>query len=337
MIPSFRCGSDRLSRATMEQIRASHVRMLTVDGNIGSGAAAKVLSRMEAGGLDAAFFVVPVAQGGLSSEAYEKARETAFNAIRSFKRTIELRPKLIGLGRGPEDAYRLEKGGRHAAYLGLGNGYAIGADLSLISAYYEEGVRYMTLCGDSDNAICDSAFERTHTEDRGLSDFGRKVVAECNRRGMTIDLANCSEKSFLDVLDASRAPVIVSHSAVRALSGRPGNLSDEMILAIVGRGGVILVSLQPKRLLPGGRGSGADVSNVVDHIDYIKSLAGIEAVGIGSGFGDGGGVSGCREPGEFLNLTTEMLRRGYGEYSIESVWGGNLMRVFGQAEITPAR
>ena len=99
------------------------------------------------------------------------------------------RPRLISLALTPEDAYRLEKEGRHAAYIGLENGYALGADISLVSEYYKEGVRYLALWGDSDNAICDSALDLTGAEDGGLSDFGRRVVAECNRVGMIIDVA----------------------------------------------------------------------------------------------------------------------------------------------------
>ena len=127
----------------MAQIRKAHARMLTVDGCASSGGSASIISRMKAGGLDAAFFVVSVPQGEPTPEGYAAGRGEALDAIRRIRRIVGERPRLISLALTPEDAYRLEKEGRHAAYIGLENGYALGADISLVSEYYKEGVRYL--------------------------------------------------------------------------------------------------------------------------------------------------------------------------------------------------
>jgi membrane dipeptidase len=291
------------------------------------------LPRMKEGGLDAAFFVVPVEQGERTPAGYANARESAANAIDRIGSVAEENSLHIGLALSPEDAYRFEKEGKLAAFIGLGNGYAIGTDLSLIESYHANGVRYLTLCGDADNEICDSATDRVHSEDSGLSDFGRQVVMECNRVGMIIDVSHCSEKSFFDVLGVSRAPVIVSHSAARALCDRPDNMTDAMIRALAEKGGVIQVCFVPERLVRLKTKARASVSDIVDHIDHVTRLAGIESVGIGSAFDGGGGVSGCGDVGEILNLTIELLRRSYGEHAVEAIWGGNIMQVFKQVTL----
>lgn len=326
------CKSDAIPPETMAQIRASHLRMLTVDGRVGAVAAAEIMARMRSGGLDAAFFIVSVPHGESTASGYEAARKAALEGILKVRAMADARPSLISFASSPAEAYRLEKQGRHAAFIGLGSAYALGLEPSLIAAYYDQGVRSLTLSGPSDNAVCGSAFEAAGGADRGLSEFGRRVVAECNAAGMIIDLADASERSFFDVLAASRAPVIVSRAAARALCDRPGNLSDAAIRAVRQAGGVILVSMDPARLVGEGRARRATVDDVVDHVEHVVRVAGVESVGIGSGFGEGGGVSGCRDTRRILNVTVELLRRGWNEYAVEMAWGGNLMRVFKQAE-----
>lgn len=344
----FRCGSGGESPTALDQIRQAHLRMLTVDAHIDTtgnllkpgwkigerhdpkkpGGGQVDLPRMKEGGLDAAFFVVPVEQGERTHEGYANARESAAHTIDRIRRMTEDHSRQIGLALSPGDAYRFEKEGKLAAFVGLGNGYAIGTDLSLIESYHATGVRYLTLCGDADNEICDSATDRAHSEDSGLSDFGRQVVLECNRVGMIIDVSHCSEKSFFDVLGVSRAPVIVSHSAVSALCDRPDNVTDAMIRALEEKGGVILICFVPKRLVWPKTKPRATVPDIVDHIDHVTRLVGIDSVGVGSAFDGGGGVSGCGDVSEMLNLTIDLLRRGYGEHAVEAIWGGNIMRVF---------
>ncbi len=201
------------------------------------------LPRMKEGGLDAEFFAVFVGQGLLTSESYVRARERTNRLLDVVRKMCQDHPDLVELATTPEDAYRLEKQGKRAAYIGLENGYPIGRDLQLVKEFYDRGVRYITLCHGGDNDICDSSTDRRNPEDNGLSEFGKQVVAECNRLGIMVDVSHISDKSFFDVIRVSKAPVIASHSSVRALCDHPRNLSDEMLKALAANGGVIQICL----------------------------------------------------------------------------------------------
>lgn len=353
------------------------MRMLREDWDIGEshdpsqrGSGKIDLPRMAEGGLDAEFFAAYVGQGERTPEGYAKAKSRATQMIEAIHKMCEDYSHLIGLATSPEDAYRLENEGKRAAFIGMENGYPIGKDLSLVKEYYDKGVRYITLCHGGDNDICDSSTDRRNPEDNGLSDFGREVVAECNRLGIMVDISHVSDKTFFDVLEASKAPIIASHSSVRALCDHPRNLSDKMIKALASKGGVIQIcfvssfvketkpnkkrekAIQELRKKYGPRSEIKDeavlaemreeymkiyekypseratVSDLVDHVDYVVKLVGVDHVGFGTDFDGGGEIEGCSEVSELPNLTVELVRRGYSEEEIRKIWGGNLMRVF---------
>ncbi len=331
------------------------------------------LPRMREGGLDGLFFAIYVGQGPLTEEGYAKARERAHQLIQAVHKMVENYSEQIGLALTPEDAYRLKREGRLIAFMGMENGYPIGRNLSLLEEYYHLGIRYLTLAHSQDNDICDSATDRANPEDKGLSYFGRQVVKACNRLGIMIDVSHVSEKSFWDVIEVSKAPVIASHSSCRALCDSPRNLSDEMIKALARKGGVIQICFlssyvrQPKpnperdralKELEAKYGGNirtiqdeallkkameeyneirrrfpqelATVKDVVDHIEHVIKIAGVDYVGIGTDFDGGGGVEGCRDVSEMYRVTVELLRRGYKEKDLAKIWGGNLMRVFNE-------
>jgi len=199
------------------------------------------LPRMAEGGLDAEFFAVFVGQGPRTPEGNAIAREEALVGLEVIHKMGRDYPGLVGLAFSPEDAYRLKKEGRRAAFIGMENGYPVGRDLALLKTYYDQGVRYLTLCHSRDNDICDSSTDRDDLRDGGFSDFGRQVVLECNRLGILIDVSHASDGSFADVIKASRAPVIASHSCCRAICDNPRNLSDDMLRALAANGGVIQI------------------------------------------------------------------------------------------------
>jgi len=332
------------------------------------------LPRMKQGGLDAEFFALYTAQGPLTEEGYARARERAEQLLRAIYRLAEKYPDQIGLATSPDQALELNTQGKLVAFIGMENGYPLGRDLEMVAKYYQKGVRYITLCHSADNDICDSSTDRNDPQDKGLSEFGQKVVAECNRLGMMIDVSHASDQTIRDVLKLSQAPVIASHSSVRTLCDHPRNLSDELIKGIAAKGGVVqicLVSSFVKKVPPNperdqalaalaqkyGRWNEikdeatreklrqeyemirekypsprATVKDLVDHIDYVVKLVGIDYVGIGTDFDGGGGVEGCNDVTELPNLTLELLRRGYNEEQIAKIWGGNLLRVFRQVE-----
>jgi membrane dipeptidase len=275
----------------------------------------------------------------------------------------------VALATTPEDAYRIEKEGKRAAFIGMENGYPIGKDLSLIGEYYDKGVRYITFCHSRDNDICDSSTDTADPEDNGLSEFGKEVVAECNRLGIMIDISHASEKSFFDIIETTKAPIIASHSSARALCDHPRNLTDEQLKALAENGGVIQIcfvysfikeqppnperdaALKALREKYGSRrdirdeaeraklyaeyeaifekypGEKTTLEELVDHIDHVVALIGVDHVGIGTDFDGGGGVEGCNDVSEMPNVTEELLRRGYSEEDIRKIWGGNIMRV----------
>ncbi len=254
-------GPDKEAYKT--ESRAIHERILTVDthcdtpmrmvrgewdvgerhqpGERGSGCID--LPRMAEGGLDAEFFAVFVSQGERTSEGYQRAKQRAKEALDAIHKMVEDYPDLVGLATTPEDAYLLEKEGKRAAFIGMENGYPIGRNLSLIKEYYDKGVRYITLCHGEDNDICDSSTDERNPEDNGLSNFGREVVAECNRLGIMVDVSHISDKSFFDVLEVTTAPVVASHSSLRTLCDHPRNLSDEMLEALAENRGVVQICL----------------------------------------------------------------------------------------------
>ncbi len=328
------------------------------------------LPRMKEGGLDAEFFAAFVGQGPLTPEAYEKAKASALRAVDAVRKMTEEYAAMIGLAVDPAGARRLKKDGKLTAFIGLENGYPIGRDLSLVRLFHDRGVRYITLCHSSDNDICDSSTDRRAPEDKGLSAFGREVVAECNRRGMIIDISHASEKSFYDVIAASQAPIIASHSSARAVCDNPRNLTDDQLRALAKNGGVIqicflgayvkVMPVVPEREaalkeLEAKYGSIRDirdealrkeamaareavnqrfpqarpnVQDLVDHIDHVRKVVGIDYVGIGTDFDGGGGIVGCDDVSGMIHVTEELVRRGYTDREIEKIWGGNFFRVF---------
>lgn len=330
------------------------------------------LPRMKEGSLDASFFAVYVNQGPLTPEGYKKARERADQMLNAIDKMFQENSEMVEPATSPDDAFRLEKEGKLAVFIGMENGYPLGKDISLVEEFYQRGIRYITLCHSRDNDICDSSTDEENPEDNGLSEFGRQVVAECNRLGIMVDVSHVSDKTFYDVLKVSKAPVIASHSSVRAICDHPRNLSDEMIKALAEKGGVIQIclvssfvkksppnperdkALQAIRKKYGPRNKIIDeetrekmwqeyrevmekypveratVSDLVDHIDHVVKLVGVDYVGIGTDFDGGGGVEGCSDITELPQITIELYRRGYSEEEIAKIWGANVMRVFQQ-------
>jgi membrane dipeptidase len=328
--------------------------------------------RMKEGRLDAEFFGVFLGQGPRNDSTYEQVHKEALAILEAIHKNVEKNSSMAGIAVTPDDAYRLKKEGKIAAFIGVENGYAIGKNLAHIKEFYDYGARYMTLCHSANNDICDSSTDPAGPENNGLSQFGQEVVAEMNRLGMMVDVSHIADKSFYDVLACTKAPVIASHSSCRSLCSSPRNLTDDMLQALKANGGVIQIcvlsnyiktpepnpeldakikELRDKygdfnKLTDDQRKAMrnerweiynkyrklATVPDVVDHIDHVVQVIGIDYVGIGTDFDGGGGVDGCRNAAEMKNITIELLRRGYTKTDIEKIWGGNVMRVFREVE-----
>jgi membrane dipeptidase len=323
--------------------------------------------RMKEGGLDASFFAAFIAQGPRTPEGYDQAKQKADEEIIAVYNAIGKYSDMAEIALTPNDAYRIEKSGRRAIYLGLENGYPIGEDTSFIRKYYDKGIRYITLCHTKNNDICDSSNDTT--EHNGLSEFGKSVIQKMNEIGIIVDVSHISDSSFYDVIGITKAPVIASHSSARTVCDNPRNLSDDMLKKLAQNGGVIQICIFTDYIKESESYSARDsalqsfsakypnlndlpeevfgiaraewyeinkkypkklaaVADVVDHIDHIVKVAGIDHVGIGTDFDGGGGVEGCFDVSEMGNITLELVKRGYSEKEIEKIWGGNFMRVF---------
>lgn len=201
------------------------------------------LPRMKEGGLDAMFFAVFTGQEPRTEANYKEAYDLANEMIDTTRRAVEKYSNLAEIALSANDAGRIEKSGRRAIYLGMENGFPLAKNIGRIKEFFDKGIRYITLCHSYNNDICDSSTDPAGPEHQGLSPFGRKVVMEMNRLGMIIDVSHISDKSFYDVISVSLAPVIASHSSVRAIAHHKRNLSDDMISALAKRGGVIQICL----------------------------------------------------------------------------------------------
>jgi membrane dipeptidase len=200
------------------------------------------LPNMEAGGFDVSWMVVFVGQGDLTPERYGDAHRQALAKFEAVHRlTEQIAPDRIELALTSDDVRRIIAAGKKVAMIGVENAYPIGTDLSNIELFHEMGARYMSLAHNGHSQFADS---NTGERDEvwlhgGLSELGRKAIAEMNRLGIMIDLSHPSKESNMQALALTRAPVIASHSAARAVGDVSRNLDDEQLMALKENGGVV--------------------------------------------------------------------------------------------------
>lgn len=235
--------------------------------------------------------------------------------------------QYLSIARTAADLYEDKRKGRKSIMFGIENGLALSHDLQNVRHFAQRGVVYITLCHNGDNDICDSA--RGCNTHGGVSRFGRDVIREMNDCGLMVDLSHAAEKSFYDALQASRTPVVCSHSNCRALCDHPRNLTDGQLRDIAECGGVVQITLYPGFLRTQGE---ATVMDAVRHLEHAIDIAGIDHVGIGTDFDGDGGVRGMADASEMTNFTRLLMERNFSERDIEKIWGGNWIRVMTQAQ-----
>ena len=285
------------------------------------------LVKMREGRLDAVCMAAYLPQRERDDASLKQATQNALHTLKKIHEQIAANSDKAGIAANKEDILSLKKQSKKAIMPCIENGYAIGKELRNIARFKEMGVVYITLCHNGDNDICDSA--SGNGEHNGLSPFGREVVREMNRQGIIIDVSHASDKTFYDALEASEVPIIASHSSARALCNHRRNLSDKQIKVLAAKGGVMQICLYNLFLSSKGE---ADIETIIDHIDHAVGVAGIDHVGIGSDFDGGGGVPGCNDASQMINITIELLRRGYRPEEIEKIWGGNFLRVLKEVQ-----
>ena len=323
------------------------------------------LPKMERGALDVVWFVVYTGQGELTKEGYKKAADNAQAKFDAIHRLVkEYAPNKIGLAVSSKDVDSLRKTGKKVAMIGVENAYPLGEDLNEVKRYYDLGARYMSLAHNGHNQFSDSntgEFDGS-TKHNGISELGKKVIDSMNYYGIMVDLSHPSKESIRQTIAHSKAPVIASHSSARALSDHPRNLDDEQLEWIKEKGGVVqTVALalfvnkeKHKKYMAAWEAledktdtlalealkkktPPVDISDFVDHIDYIKNKIGIDHVGISSDFDGGGGVEGWKDASETFNVTLELVKRGYTKEEIAKIWSGNLLRVLDEVEAVAAQ
>ena len=290
------------------------------------------LHKMTEGHLDSTIMVAYLRQEERDAASLDAAFAKAERLLSQIETMVAQHAESVAIAYTPDDLYRLKREGRRALMLGIENGYAIGLDPQRVEHFRQRGVVYMTLCHNGDNDLCDSA--RGNHEHGGLSPLGRTVIHEMNRVGMMIDLSHAAESSFYQAIEVSCTPIVCSHSSARALCDHPRNLTDDQLRALATSGGVAQVCLYDGFLRKEG---GATIDDAVRHIMHMVSIAGIDHVGIGTDFDGDGGIIGCADASEVINLTRRLRAEGFTEQDIEKLWGGNFLRVMRivQAASTP--
>lgn len=326
------------------------------------------IARMKQGGITGEFFSIYVDRK-YAKEGGSARR--ALDMIDQVFRAAERHPESISMAVSVADIRRAKRERKVAALMGIEGGHAIENSLAALRDFYRLGVRYMTLTHNNTNDWADACCD--DSRHNGLSDFGKEVVAEMNRLGMFIDISHVSDKTMNDVLDITRAPVIASHSSARAFSNHRRNIPDELLRRIARNGGVVMINFYPvfldqkaydaqrartERLKPQTDALNArfkddpkrleeetnkllaanplpptPLSVLIDHIDHVAKVAGVDYVGLGSDFD---GVPylpvGIDDIAGLPNITYELLRRGYSERDIRKILGENLLRAFTEVE-----
>ncbi|MGC2235707.1 MAG: dipeptidase [Pyrinomonadaceae bacterium] len=326
------------------------------------------LSRFKQSGITGEFFSIYVSGATLKTGG---AMRRAMDMIDATMREVEKHPNELMSCASTAEIRQAKKRNKVCALMGIEGGYAIENSLYALRDFYRLGIRYMTLTHNVSHDWADA--HNGEVKNNGLSDFGKDVVREMNRLGMLVDISHVSTKTMSDALDVSTAPIIASHSSARAVANHTRNVPDDILKRVAKNGGVIMINFYPafldetynkaendrtarlkpqmdalreqfkdnraalneaeRKLLAENPIEVPSYTRIVDHIDHIKQVAGIDYVGIGSDF-DGvpllpKGMNGMED---LVLVTYEMLRRGYSEQDIRKVLGENFMRAFAQAE-----
>ena len=291
------------------------------------------IPKLKRGAVDLQVFACYVAPPANDSEKVQAAKK-AFDQIDACLKLVSDNPEDLILVRSSAEFSRSYNSGKTAVLIGIEGGYAIENDLGLLRAFYQSGVRLMTLTHWTRTDWADASGD---PEPRfgGLTEFGESVVREMNRLGMVVDVSHAHEETFWDVIRVSQAPVVASHSCCRALSDHHRNLTDDQLKALAKNGGLIGINFFPDFLdAQAERKTAVSVKTVVDHIDHVVKVTGTaDNVGLGSDF-DGISATpvGLEDAGRLEAVTRELLARGYKESDVRKILGGNFSRVLGAVE-----
>ena len=315
---------------------------------------------MKKGGLDAFFFPTSL-RDGMNEENPSKK---ILDDIKVIKNHVKKYSDLAEIAFTASDIKRLHNSGKRAVVLSIEYLSALEGNSELLESYHKSGVRSITLSDTEIDKIIKA--DKNETADN-LSDFGTRVIKEMNRLGMLIDITHVPDKLQLDIIKTSKAPVIASHSCVRALNNIPRNIPDEILEAIAEKNGAVMISFSSMHLSNGYYKKfravfdeyisikrkmneeykknkeelyrrrkihdekylpeSVDIDLLIDHIDHAVRTAGIDHVGLGSDFIRDINPVGLDTPSGYPLITFHLLKRGYNESGIKKILGGNLLRI----------
>lgn len=326
------------------------------------------IPRLRQGGVGAQFWSVYVPT---SVSAEGSAFKTTMEQIELVRTMVRRYPETFEIARTVADIERIRKAGKIASLIGVEGGHCIEDSLENLRRLHQMGAGYMTLTHSDTLDWADAATDEARHQ--GLTPFGEEIVREMNRLGMLVDLSHVSAETMKDALRVTAAPVIFSHSSARAVASHPRNVPDDVLVLVKQNGGVVMVNFfsgfvhpesarkranmfQVNRDLKAQFPNEADfkaarkrwdiehpiqrgsVHDVVDHIDHIVKIAGIDHVGIGS---DYDGVTMLPEQLDDVStypvITQELLNRGYNAFQIHQIMSGNILRAMRGAEATAAK
>jgi membrane dipeptidase len=332
------------------------------------------LPKARKGGLGGEFFSIWVDPDVYGAHPARRA----LDLVDAVLLQIQRHPRELSLATTARQVEAAQKAHKLAVLMGLEGGHALEGDLRLLRTFHRLGVRYMTLTWSNTNELGDSSGDMQKPGVKhhgGLSALGREAVQEMNRLGMLVDISHVADKTFFDALEVSRAPVIASHSACRALTNHPRNLTDEMLRAVAKNGGVVMVNFfsafvdeefrkAMEALRPELDKAVAEVnekykgnpaartrawfetewritsriprppfSSLIDHIEHVARVAGVDHAGIGSDFD---GISslpqGIDSAADLPKVAAELRKRGFSQREVAKIFSGNILRVMRAAE-----
>ena len=325
------------------------------------------LLRLRQGKVGAQWWSVYVSASLPEAEAVQATIEQ----IDVTKRLIARYPGDMQLALTADDVEEAMAAGRIASLMGMEGGHSIGSSLAVLRQMYDLGARYMTLTHGKTLSWADSATDAPQHD--GLNAFGMDVVREMNRIGMMVDLSHVSDAVMMDALDVAQAPVMFSHSGARAINGHARNVPDNVLARLPENGGIVMVVALPwyitedlrnhaadrageearlKALYPGSpdtveaqlakwdaenRAPVSTISDMADHIDHIRDVAGIDHIGIGGDYdGMPSGPVGMEDVTGYPALFVELAKRGYSQEDLEKIASRNMLRVLRGAEVYAA-
>jgi len=295
------------------------------------------LPRLREGGLDAAFFSIWMPGTVTGPEAVKRSL-IIIDHVRSL---VEQHPNEMVLATTAAEVRAAHRAGKFAALMGMEGGHMIDDSLAILRDYHRLGVRYLTLSHSVNTNWADSSGDTP--KHNGLTDFGKDVVRELNRLGVMVDISHVADKTFWDALETSKAPLVASHSSMRAISGHARNMTDDMVRALGAKGGVVMINYSvgflsnerfeaQQRNVPVAELPRVSWEKIIEHIDHAVKLVGADHVGLGSDF-DGTTVpDGMEDVSKLPKITAALLAKGYSEQDVKNILGENILRLLDRVD-----